>query len=123
MPSVLPVVLGGVVALGCLIVALSFLRRKRLLDDLPTSKTQGVFIGLVELKGTAESERPLTSYLAEVPCVQYAWRIEEHWSRTVTETYRDAKGRTQTRTRTESGWTQVAGGGESAPFYLRDDTG
>lgn len=88
MPSVLPVVLGGLIALGCLIVALSFLRRKRLIEDLPTSKTQGVFIGLVELKGTAESERLLTSYLTEIPCVQYAWQIEEHWSRTETETYR-----------------------------------
>jgi hypothetical protein len=99
------------------------LRHKRLIDDLPTSKTQGVFIGLAELKGTAESENPLTSYLAGVPCVQYAWQVDEHWSRTVTETYTDSKGRTQTRTRTESGWTKVAGGSQSIPFYLEDDTG
>jgi len=89
------------------------LRRKRLIDDVPTSKTQGVFIGLAELKGTAESEVPLTSYLAGISCVQYVWQVDEHWSRTVHETYTDAKGHTQTRTRTESGWTKVAGGGES----------
>jgi hypothetical protein len=55
--------------------------------------------------------------------VQFAWTVEEHWSGTVTETYTDDKGRTQTRTRTESGWTQVANGGEIIPFYLQDDCG
>jgi hypothetical protein len=94
-----------------------------LIDDLPTSKALGVFIGLAELKGTAESESPLTSRLAEIPCVRYDWRCDEHWSRTVTETYHDSQGRTQTRTRHESGWKTVAEGGGSAPFYLRDHTG
>ena len=119
----LPPVLGGLGALGCLIGAFRALRRKRLIDDIPTSKTQGVFIGLAELKGTAEGEVPMTSYLAGIRCVQYVWQVDEHWSRTVHETYTDAKGHTRTRTRTESGWTKVAGGGQSAPFYLKDDTG
>ena len=113
----LPIVLGGLGALGCLIGAFRALRRKRLIDDVPTSKTQGVFIGLAELKGTAESETPLTSYLAGIRCVQYAWQIDEHWSRTVHETYTDAQGHTQTRTRTESGWTKVDGDSQSVPFY------
>lgn len=99
------------------------MRQKRLVDDTPTSKTRGVFIGLVELQGTAESENPLTSYLAGISCVFYKWHIEEHWQRTLTETYTDAKGRTQTRTRTESGWKTVASGGQSKPFYLKDDEG
>jgi hypothetical protein len=116
-------IIGAAIALACLITAFTFLRRKRLIDDTPTSRALGVFIGLTELKGTAESETPLTSRLAGIPCVRYSWRIEEHWSRTVMETYRDSKGRTQTRTRHESGWTEVAHGGESAPFYVRDDTG
>jgi hypothetical protein len=77
----------------------------------------------VELKGTAESAEPLTSYLAGAGCVQYQWSIQEHWSRTVTETYTDDKGRTQTRTRIESGWTQVDAGGAMIPFYLQDDCG
>jgi hypothetical protein len=98
-------------------------RRWRLVEDLPVSKTTGVFIGLVELKGTAESARPLTSYLAQRPCVHYQWTVEEHWSRTVTETYTDSEGKTQTRSRYESGWTTVADGGELIPFFLRDDCG
>ncbi len=97
--------------------------RKHLIDDLPTSKTQGVFIGLVELKGTAESEKPINSFLSETKCVYYKWQIDEHWSRTVVETYTDAQGHSQTRTRTESGWTKIAGGSDSIPFYLKDDTG
>jgi len=119
----LSIVLGGLGALGCLIGAFRALRRKRLIDDVPTSKAQGVFIGLAELKGTAESEIPLISYLAGTRCVQYAWQVDEHWSRTVHETYTDAEGHTRTRTRTESGWTKVAGGDQSTPFYLKDDTG
>lgn len=119
----MPIIIGAVIALGCLIAALSFLRRKRIIDDTPTSKVLGVFIGLTELKGTAESEAPFTSFLAGAQCVRYSWRVEEHWSRTVTETYRDAQGHTQTRTRQESGWTEVAHGGETGPFYLKDDTG
>lgn len=114
---------GGVVGVVSLWAALRSARRKRLVDDLPTSKTTGVFIGLVELKGTAESGQPLTSYLAGQRCVYYQWSVEEHWSRTVTETYTDSKGNTQTRTRHESGWKTVAEGGEEQPFYLKDDCG
>lgn len=98
-------------------------RRRRLVTALPTSQVQGVFIGLVELKGTAESEAPFTSWLAERHCVLYSWSVSEHWRRTVQETYTDAQGRTQTRTRVETGSTVVASGGESAPFYLKDESG
>ena len=114
---------GASASLGCLIGAFLALRRKRLIDDVPTSRAQGVFIGFVELQGTAETDNPLISYLAETRCVQYAWEVDEHWSRTVVETYIDAEGHTQTRTRTESGWARVAGHCHSTPFYLRDDTG
>ena len=119
----LPLLIGSLAALGCLVGAFVCLRRKRLIDDLPTSKTQGVFIGMSELKGSAESETPLTSYLGGIRCVWYEWKVEEHWSRTVTETYTDAQGRSGVRTRTESGWTVVASGGDNPPFYLKDDTG
>jgi len=99
------------------------LRHKRTIDNLPTSKTQGVFIGLAELKGTAESEVPLVSYLAGSNCIYYSWKVEEHWSRTVTETYRDGKGHVRTRTRTESGWKTVGQDSRLIPFYIKDETG
>ncbi len=115
--------LGIALAFACLLAGLRDGKRKRLVDNLPTSKTTGVFIGLVELKGTAESEQPLTSYLAECACVHYRWSVDERWTRTVTETYTDSEGRTQTRTRHESGWTTVDSGGETELFYLQDDCG
>ena len=118
------VIFAVVIVLGLLLWAsLSSLKRRRLLEDLPTSKTVGVFIGLVELKGTAESEAPLTGYISDQRCVWYSWNVQEHWSRTVTEVYHDKDGRPQTRTRTESGWTTIASGGESDVFYLQDDLG
>ncbi len=123
MQALLPVALGAALALLCLWAAWRVRRRRRLLEDIPTCKTQGVFIGLVELKGTAESLRPLRSRLAETECVHYAWIVEEHWSRTVTETYRDEKGASRTRTRTESGWKTVDQGGGHVDFHLQDDTG
>ena len=115
--------IGAALALASLAGAFRNGRRRRLIDNLPTSKTSGVFIGFVELKGTAESAGPLTSYLAEQSCVHYAWTVEEHWSRTVTTTETDSKGNTRIVTRHESGWTQVAKSGETIPFYLQDDNG
>jgi len=114
---------GGFLGLVMLALALRAARKQRLVNDLPTSKTTGVFIGLVELKGTAEVETPLTSFLAGQACVWYHWSVQEQWSRTVTETYTDANGHTQTRTRMESGWKTVADGGKMIPFYLKDDCG
>ncbi len=110
-------------AVVCLCCAFRSLRSARLLADMPTSKTTGVFLGLVELKGTAECESPLQSALALLPCVHFDWSVEEHWQRAVTEHYTDNTGKGQTRTRIESGWTCVNGGGESKPFYLKDDCG
>lgn len=113
------------IVLGLLLLwgSLRFSGKRRLIDDLPTIKVQGVFVGLVELKGTAESEAPLTAYLSSRRCVHYRYRVEEHWSRTVSETYTDSKGQPQTRTKQESGWATVAESAEMTDFYLQDDTG
>jgi len=115
----------GAIALPVLFAELSVRarRKQRLIDDVPTCKTAGVFIGLVEVKGTAESERPLTSFLTEQECVHYSYTVSEEWRRTVTETYTDSKGETQTRTKIETGWDTVAHDSESTTFYLQDDTG
>ena len=114
---------GSLAALGCLAYSLRQRRRHRLLADLPTSKIRGIFIGLVELVGTAESEHPLTSFLAEKPCVDFRWTVSEHYRRTRTESYTDSKGNRKTRTVTDTGWETVAKGGDDQSFYLRDDTG
>lgn len=122
MPLFLSILL-PILALLCLWRSHATNRQRRLIGNLPTSKTQGVFIGVVELKGTAECEAPVTSFLAEQVCVHYGYQITERWEREVEEEYTDSEGHTQRRTRTESGWATVASGGESTPFYLQDDTG
>jgi hypothetical protein len=119
----LPLLIGTALALLFVYLSVRASRTKRYLDDTPTSPAAGVFIGDVEVKGTAESDGPITSYLSEIACVHHAWRIEEGWRRLVTETYTDEKGRTRTRTRWESGSTVVASGGSQIPFYLKDASG
>ena len=125
--AVEPIILGpffggvGGVVLGY--VSMRMARKRRYIRDTPTSKAAGAFIGDVELKGTAESASPLTSYLSETRCVHYTWLVEEHWRRTRTESYTDSKGNRRTRTVVETGWDTVASGGEQIPFYLLDDSG
>ena len=106
----LPIIVASIcAAVSLLLVAgsLCALRRRRLMEDLPTSKTTGVFIGLVELKGTAETETPFIGFLSDERCVHYSWEIEEH--------YRCSEDKEEKKT--------IASGGESAPFYLRDEKG
>lgn len=116
-------IIGLVLALVCLWWSLRQRRRHRLLHDLPTSKVHGVFIGLVELNGTVECPAPLTSYLAGASCIHYAWKVEEHYRRTRTESYTDGKGNRKTRTVTDTGWDTVASDDDLENFLLRDDTG
>ena len=110
-------------SLLCLSLSQRAVKRRRIVDDTPTSKTAGVVIGMVELSGIAITSEPVTSYLAESECVHFFWSVEEHWEKDETETYRDSEGNTQTRTRTKSGWTTVASGGSTVPFFLQDDHG
>lgn len=111
------------VAAGSLLLALNAGRKRRLLDDTPVSKALGVFIGEVELEGVCVRRDPFISHLAAQPCVLYRWSVEEHWRRRRTETYTDDKGRTRTRTVIDTGSDTVASGGETAGFYLQDETG
>jgi len=120
-PIVAEWIFGGLFTIGS--VALLFsgwksLRRKRLIENVPTSKVKGVFIGLTEVKGEAEDDAYLRSYLAEAECVWYEFRIEEEWRKT--ETYTENG---KTKTRTKSGWTTVKSADVRDPFYIRDDTG
>ena len=107
-PLILPPLIGGALAVLFAWISMRAARKRRYIRDTPTSKAAGVFIGDVELKGTAESAEPLTSHLAEIRCVHYAWLVEEHWRRTRVESYTDSKGNRRTRTVVETGWDTVA---------------
>lgn len=115
--------LDGALSIGMLVWAFRSLWRKRTIENVPTSKAAGVFLGLTEVKGRAEREPALRSALADVACVWYDWKIEEEWERWETETTTDSNGNTQTRNVRRSGWTTIASGGERPCFYLLDETG
>jgi len=114
---------GFILGLICFIFAVRNRKKQRFIENIPTSKTTGVFLGLVEVKGEAESNNPLKSFLTEKECVYYSYRIEEQWSRKKTETYRDKNGTLKTRVRTESGWERVSSHTASRPFFVKDDYG
>ena len=99
------------------------LKKIRIIEDLPTSSIKGVFIGLVEIKGTAEIENVILSQFTSTPCVSYAWGISEHWEYEVTTENTDKDGNTTSSTHTKSGWTEIGGDTVVQPFYLKDETG
>jgi len=81
---------------------------------MPTSKTFGVFIGLAELKGTAETDKPFTSYLAGAPCVLFNGK-----SKNTGRGPSPASGPKVCRRHVhESGWTTIAKDEQLTPFLL-----
>lgn len=55
------------------------LREQRLIENTPTVKAKSVFIGTVELRGTAtlENARPLTASISGLPCVYVRNELEK----------------------------------------------
>jgi hypothetical protein len=98
-------------------------KRRRLLDDTPTSKTLGIFIGEVEVEGVCVSTAPIRAKFCYKDCVIYKWGIDEEWQRWETETYTDSNGRTRTRQVLRRGWTTIAGESLYQGFYLKDEFG
>ncbi len=89
------------------------LRHRRLMEDLPTSKTTGVFIGLVELKGTAEADPPITAPFSGKSCVYCKWSVSEEHK--VSGDSSDSDKIT---------WDELdSGSSDEEAFYLRDDKG
>lgn len=104
--------LGGLVAGGALLFFFSFLgfkklRVKRLIENLPTTPTTGVVIGLTELKGTARrAEKVLKARYTKQPCLWYRYRMEKRRG-----SGKDAK------------WVTVEKGEVGLPFWLEDQEG
>jgi hypothetical protein len=111
--------------LGCVILFFlaKSVRRQLLIDNLPTSKVKGVFIGFVQVEGTSESRTPLVSYLAEIPCVYYSAQVSEHYRRVYTVTVTDSNGKSRSETRVDQGWTPVFSQNDMQSFELEDETG
>jgi hypothetical protein len=99
----------AIAAPASFLAAVFVLRRRHLIEDVPTSRCRGVFMGLNEVKGRAECPRPLTSDLSRTECVWFHFKVEEHYRKSG-----DDSG---------EGWKTVAEGGARVPFRIRDDTG
>lgn len=95
------------VGIGAFFHGFNRLRRKRLIENLPTSTVRGMAMGLVELNGSAQKSVCLTAPLTQRPCVFYRYLVE-----------REQKSKDSTH------WVKVAGGDSSyCPFWLQDATG
>ncbi len=89
-------------------------KRKRLLENIPTSKAAGVTMGLNELKGRVRCDNPEIAPLSGKPVVYYEYEVKEG-----SEVVRERNGR---RVR-ETNWEQVSTGRGRAAFRLVDETG
>ncbi|MFA5859941.1 MAG: GIDE domain-containing protein [Elusimicrobiota bacterium] len=83
------------------------LRKKRLIENIPSSKIRSVAMGLSEVNGIAKERGKLISPITGTECVYYKFRVERE--------DRDSKGRTH--------WKTVRSGESTNYFYVTDDTG
>ncbi len=96
------------IGIGLFIWGVISFRRKRLIENIPTSKIRSIAMGLVEIYGevVAKKDCVLKSPFFQKPCVYYKYKIEEYRS----------SGK-------NSHWATIKKGEESQLFYLKDETG
>ena len=84
------------------------LNRKRLIQNIPTSKINALALGLVEVIGRALpfTPKPLKSLYAKVDCVFYRYKVECF-----------------VRTQRNAYWQVISEGSSGLPFYVDDKTG
>lgn len=83
-------------------------RRKRLVENVPTSKVRSLAMGRVEVYGKAEplGGKPLKAPISQEDCLYYRFSIQE----------KRGSGK-------HSRWVTVAASESDSPFLLRDETG
>lgn len=97
--------IGGAVTFG---FGFHYLKIKRLIENLTTSKIRSLAMGLVEIYGKVVpmEEELLSSPISKKDCVYYNFKVEE---------YR--------KSGKSSRWVTLRSGTESQKFYLKDSTG
>ncbi|MBU2541231.1 MAG: hypothetical protein KJ593_04955 [Candidatus Omnitrophica bacterium] len=81
------------------------LRRKRMIENIPTSTVRGLAMGLVELTGKAKKTTPLKSVFTNTDCVFYNYTVERYQ-----------------RSGKSGHWVTVAKGDSGDCTFLLDDT-
>jgi len=101
-------VVGMLLGVGLFIQGFRWLRKKRMIENIPTSKIRSIAMGLVEIFGEVVPQKStlLKSPLRDKDCVYYKYTIEEHRS--------DGKN---------SRWVRIDRGEDAVPFLLKDATG
>ena len=101
-------VLSVFIGLAVFVIGFIFFRKKRLIENIPTSKIRSIAMGLVEIFGHVIpiKERILKSPFTDKECVYYKFTIEE---------YRSSGKNSQ--------WVTIKKGEQRDLFYLKDDTG
>ena len=94
--------------IGLFILGFIWLKQKRLIENIPTSKIRSIAMGLVEIFGEVVSlkEHNMKSPFSQNDCVYYKYTVEE---------YR--------RSGKHSHWVTIKKGEERRHFYLKDETG
>jgi hypothetical protein len=106
-------IIGGVIILVGIIVFLvgfKWFSKKRLIENMPTSKIRSLAMGLVEINGVVVPLELLDSPINKKKCVYYKFKVERE------ETYRDKEGNTRTR------WVTIDQDQKDTRFYLKDNT-
>ena len=85
-----------------------WLKQKKIIENIPTSKIRSIAMGLVEIFGEIipTKKQTILSPFSNKKCVYYKYTIEE---------YR--------RTGKHSHWVTVKKEEQSVPFYIKDETG
>ncbi|HIH11879.1 TPA: hypothetical protein HA241_06835 [Candidatus Woesearchaeota archaeon] len=99
--------IGLIVGIVLFIKGFLWLKQKRLIENIPTSKIRSLAMGLVEIHGdVVPFKELLTGPFSKKECVYYYYTIEE---------YR--------RSGKNSKWITIKHGEQSTPFFLKDNTG
>ena len=83
------------------------LRKKNMVENVPSSPIRSVAMGLSEIQGRAPAAATLAAPLSETPCHYFRYRVEE-------ERHRSKGGRE---------WVVVDRGESNVPFHVEDPTG
>lgn len=137
--SLLCLIPTGAFALFMLYGGYERLKKKRLLENVPTSKIAGVTFGLNEVKGKAIGDPPMKAPLSDEDAVFYMYRVEEHkkhagdavdgdWSADPEASenrsmFDVAHLEGQDNFEADDRWTVLDYGKKVSQFYLEDDTG
>ena len=90
-----------------IVLGFALLRRKRLIENLPTSRIRSVAMGFAELAGRAKAKTALAAPFSAITCVYFRYLVEQ-------EKTRSRGGRT---------WETIDRGESGEPFHLQDPTG